>query len=215
MHLDVTQLIQSGGLILVSIVIYAESGMMVGFFFPGDTLLLSAGVLASQGHLSLVTAIIVISIAAILGDNTGYALGRLMGKRLFHKKDGILFRQEYVSRAETFYERYGARTMLIAHFIPVVRSFAPLVAGVGHMPRYKFAAYDAVGDIAWAAAVTSLGYWFGRRIPNLDHYILPVVLGVVIISFTPILWHLFGDRTARTRLMAALRKSRDRSDPEA
>ena len=123
MHIDVAQLIQSGGLIAIALVIYAESGMMVGFFFPGDTLLLSAGVLASQGKLPLDTTIAVVSLAAILGDNTGYTIGRLMGKRLFRKKDGILFRQEYVARSEMFYEKYGARTMLIASFRIITQEF--------------------------------------------------------------------------------------------
>jgi membrane-associated protein len=123
---------------------------MVGFFLPGDTLLLSAGILAAQGKLSLSLTMAVIAFAAILGDNTGYSLGRAMGPRLFRKKDGILFRHEYVARAEKFYEKYGSKTMLLSHFIPVVRSFAPLVAGVG--------------DIVWAVATTLVGYWFGSRI---------------------------------------------------
>lgn len=206
MHIDVTQLIQSGGLIAIALIIFLESGMMVGFFFPGDTLLLSAGVLAAQGQFPIEVTVLVIAVAAILGDNTGYTLGKVMGKRIFRKKDGILFRQEYIDRAEKFYEKHGSKTMLIAHFVPIVRSFAPLVAGVGHMPRTKFAFFDAIGDIVWAFLVTMLGYWFGSRIPNLDHYILPVVLAVMCISFAPMLWHLFGEKTARERLFKALRR---------
>jgi membrane-associated protein len=137
---------------------------MVGFFLPGDTLLLSAGILAAQGKLSLSLTMAVIAFAAILGDNTGYSLGRAMGPRLFRKKDGILFRHEYVARAEKFYEKYGSKTMLLSHFIPVVRSFAPLVAGVGKMPRWQFFIFDAIGDIVWAVATTLVGYWFGSRI---------------------------------------------------
>jgi membrane-associated protein len=207
MHIDVSQLIQSGGLVAIAIIIFAESGMMVGFFFPGDTLLLSAGVLVSTGKLALGTTILVVAIAAILGDNTGYTLGKLMGKRLFRKKDGILFRHEYVERAEIFYEKHGAKTMLIAHFVPIVRSFAPLVAGVGHMPRIKFVTFDAIGDVAWTALMITLGYWFGKRIPNLDHYILPVAVVVMILSFTPTLWHLFGNKASRNRILSALKRS--------
>ena len=212
MHLDPTHLIQSGGLIAIGLIIFAESGMLVGFFLPGDTLLLSAGVLAAQGQLPIVMTIAVIAVAAIVGDNTGYLIGKLMGKRLFRKQDGILFRHEYVERAEKFYEKYGARAMLLAHFIPIVRSFAPLVAGVGQMNRAKFFAYDAIGDIAWAAIVTLLGYWVGSKIPNLDHYILPTILAVTVISISPMLWHLFGDPTARRRFIAAIkrRKSGDK-----
>ena len=207
MHLDPTHLIQSGGLIAIGLIIFAESGMLVGFFLPGDTLLLSAGVLAAQGQLPIVMTIAVIAVAAIVGDNTGYLIGKLMGKRLFRKQDGILFRHEYVERAEKFYEKYGARAMLLAHFIPIVRSFAPLVAGVGQMNRAKFFAYDAIGDIAWAAIVTLLGYWVGSKIPNLDHYILPTILAVTVISISPMLWHLFGDPTARRRDTAPVPRS--------
>ena len=191
----------------ISAIIFAESGMMLGFFLPGDTLLLAAGVFAAQGKLSLGLSIVCIAVAAILGDNTGYTIGKGLGPRLFKKKDGILFRQEYVERTERFYEKHGAKTMLLSHFIPIVRSFAPFVAGVGKMPRLKFFLYDAVGDVVWAALITLLGYWFGSRIKNIDHYVLPTVLAVMILSFAPMVWHLLGDAEARQRLMAKLRRS--------
>jgi len=216
MHLDPTHLIRSGGLIAIAIVIFAESGMLIGFFLPGDTLLLSAGVLAAQGQFSIALTIAVIAAAAIVGDNTGYLIGKVMGKRLFRKQDGILFRHEYVERAEKFYEKYGARAMLIAHYVPIVRSFAPLVAGVGKMNRFKFFMYDAIGDITWAAIVTLLGYWVGSKIPNLDHYILGTIVVVMCISIAPVLWHLFGDPKARKRLGAAIKRiiSRKQSDDQ-
>ncbi|HSW66147.1 MAG TPA: DedA family protein [Bacillota bacterium] len=203
--MDVNSIIQSGGLLAIAAIIFAESGLMVGFFLPGDTLLLSAGVLASQGKLPLAITIAVIAFAAILGDNAGYSVGRAMGPRLFRKKDGILFRHEYVVRAEAFYEKHGAKTMLLAHFIPVVRSFAPLVAGVGKMPRWQFFIFDAIGDIVWAVVTTLIGYWFGSKIKNLDHYILPTFIAVTCITFGPTLWHVFGNRETRQRLFARLR----------
>jgi membrane-associated protein len=191
---------------------------MVGFFLPGDTLLLSAGVLAAQGQFPIELTVALIALAAILGDNTGYFIGRTMGKRLFRKKDGILFRQEYVARTERFYEKHGAKTMMIAHFLPIVRSFAPLVAGVGKMPRAKFVFFDAIGDVAWAGIVTLLGYWFGSRIPNLDRYILPVVVAVMIISFGPMVWHIVGNRETRRRmrdrLATLLRRQAKKIDPD-
>lgn len=202
--MDPTHIIQAGGLLLVAAIIFAESGMMLGFFLPGDTLLLSAGVLASQGKLPIAATIAVIGLAAILGDNTGYTIGRAMGPRLFRKKDGVIFRQEYVQRAEKFYEKYGSKTMLLSHFVPIVRSFAPLVAGVAKMPRAKFFIFDAVGDVVWAAGVTLVGFWFGSRIKNLDHYMLPVFIAVIVLSFAPTLWHIFGDRETRQRLFAKL-----------
>jgi membrane-associated protein len=204
--MNVDTIISGGGILAIAAIIFAESGMMLGFFLPGDTLLLAAGVFAAQGKISLGLSIAAIAVAAILGDNTGYSIGKVMGPRLFKKKDGILFRHEYVERTEAFYEKHGAKTMLLSHFIPIVRSFAPFVAGVGKMPRWKFFLYDAVGDIIWALLITMLGYWFGSRIPNIDHYVLPTVIVVMVLSFAPMLWHLLGDREARTRLMAKLKR---------
>ncbi|HET9174157.1 MAG TPA: DedA family protein [Candidatus Saccharimonadales bacterium] len=201
---NVTHIIQAGGLLLIAAIIFAESGMMVGFFFPGDTLLLSAGIFAATGKLSLAAVIVVAAVSAILGDNTGYQIGKSIGPRLFRKKDGLFFRHAYVERAEHFFETYGSKTMAVAHFIPVVRTFAPIVAGVGKMPRPKFIAFDAVGDIVWATLVTLVGYWFGSRIPNLDHYILPVFVAVVIITFAPTIFH----------LLKALRESRSTTDAD-
>lgn len=183
-------LIESGGLLLLAVFIFAESGMLIGFFFPGDTLLLSAGVFAAQGKLPLAGLLIVASLAAILGDNAGYQIGKTLGPRLFRKKDGLLFRHAYVEQAEKFFERFGSKAMLLAHFLPVVRTFTPVVAGVGNMPRAKFAFFDAIGDIAWAVIVSMIGYWFGSKIPNIDHYILLAVGLAVVFSFSPMVYHL-------------------------
>lgn len=188
--LNVSDIIQSGGLLLIAAIIFAESGMFVGFFFPGDTLLLTAGIFAAQGKMSLPLVIIVVAMAAIAGDNTGYHIGKRYGRRLFRKPDGLIFRQEYVQRAERFYERFGSRTMLIAHFVPVVRTFVPPVAGVARMDYPKFVLFDAIGDIAWALIVTSVGYWFGTKIPNIDHYIILAVVAVVVITLGPTVYHI-------------------------
>jgi len=187
--LNVSDIIQNGGLLLIAAIIFAESGMFVGFFFPGDTLLLTAGIFAAQGKMSLPLVIIVVALAAIAGDNTGYHIGKRYGRRLFSKPDGLIFRQEYVQRAERFYERFGSRTMLIAHFVPVVRTFVPPVAGVARMDYPKFVIFDAIGDIAWAIIVTSIGYWFGTKIPNIDHYIILAVVAVVVITLGPTVYH--------------------------
>jgi membrane-associated protein len=186
---DVTHLIEGGGLLLIALIIFGESGMFIGFFFPGDTLLLTAGIFAAQGKLSLATVIIVIALAAIIGDNVGYHIGKRYGRQLFRKPDGILFRQSYVQQAEKFYERFGSRTMLIAHFVPVVRTFAPPVAGVAHMNYRQFVIYDAIGDIVWAISVTMIGYWFGTKIPDIDHYILLAVAGVMVLTLGPTVYH--------------------------
>lgn len=183
-------IIQTGGLLLIAAIIFAESGMFVGFFFPGDTLLLTAGIFAAQGKLPVVLTILVIALAAIAGDNTGYHIGKRYGRRLFKKPDGLIFRKEYVKRAEDFYERWGSRTMLIAHFFPVIRTFVPPVAGVANMNYKQFVLFDAIGDTAWAVIVTLIGYWFGRRIPNIDHYIILAVVGVMVFTLGPTIYHL-------------------------
>lgn len=175
---------------MIAAIIFGESGMFIGFFFPGDTLLLSAGIFAAQGKINIIATIIVIAAAAILGDNTGYHIGKRYGRKLFRKPDGLIFRQEYVQQAEKFYERFGAKTMLFAHFVPIVRTFAPAVAGVAEMPYKKFVLFDAIGDIGWAVIVTMVGYWFGSKIPNIDHYILLAVAGVVIATLGPTFYHL-------------------------
>lgn len=178
--------------------------MMVGFFFPGDTLLLSAGVLAAGGKLPLGWALLVIAVAAIVGDNTGYHIGRKLGPRLFRKEDGIVFRKEHIDRAEGFYEKYGSKTMLVAHFIPIVRSFAPVTAGAGKMNLKQFMIYDAVGDIAWAFVLTLFGYFVGSRVPGIDKYIEPLLIAVILIFLVPTLYHVLKD----PKIRAALRPHR-------
>lgn len=218
MHIDVTSLIQSGGLLVIALIVYAESGMMVGFFLPGDTLLISAGILAASGQFPIELTIGVIAAAAVLGDNTGYIIGKTAGKRLFRKKDGIIFRQEYVLRAEKFYEKHGAKTLLIAHYVPIVRSFAPLVAGIARMNRVQFFIYDLIGAVSWAVILTLLGYWFGSRIPHLESYIHYVLLGVIVLSFGPVVWHIVRDpkirEKLRDKLATILRRSARDIDPD-
>lgn len=206
---DVTSLIQSGGLLILALIIFAESGMMVGFFFPGDTLLFSAGILAASGKLPIIETLLVIAFAAILGDNIGYHIGRKVGPRLF-KKDSLIFRHEYIMQAEKFFEKYGAKTMLVAHFIPVVRTFAPVTAGAGNMPLKKFMMYDAIGDIAWTLVVTLAGYFIGSRIPGIEHYIEPILLAVVAFFLIPTLYHAFKDPKIRAAIKAKFgRKNTD------
>ena len=187
---DVNSIIQAGGLLLIAAIIFAESGMFVGFFFPGDTLLLAGGVFAAQGKLSLATLILVVAVSAIAVDNVGYHIGKRYGRQLFKKKDGLVFRQEYVQRAEQFYEKHGDKTMLFAHFVPIVRTFAPPVAGVAKMNYKKYVVYDGIGIIAWAVIVTMIGYFFGTKIPNIDHYIMLAVGGVMVITLGPTFYHL-------------------------
>lgn len=198
MHLfDIESLLQGGsivGLIIIGLIVFAESGLLIGFFLPGDTLLFTAGFFAAQGKLPLLPLLAVIIIAAIVGDNVGYQIGRRYGPRIFKKKDGAFFRHDYIMRAEEFYEKHGGKTVVLARFVPIVRTFAPVVAGVGKMPRRRFAFYNIFGAFFWGLSVTLLGYWLGSKIPNIDTYILPVVLLATIFTFAPPLIHVWRDK---------------------
>lgn len=196
------KMILGGGLIAIGATVFAESGLLVGFFLPGDTLLFGAGILASQGILPLHWLILVIVTSAIIGDNVGYSIGRRTGKRLFRKKESILFKPEHLERAEKFYEQHGGKTIILARFVPMVRTFAPMVAGIGKMPRGRFLAFNIIGGVIWGAGVTLIGYWFGSRMPWIEHYITPVILGVVLISISLAIFHILREGENR-RLLSA------------
>lgn len=198
---------------LIAAVVFAESGLLVGFFLPGDTLLIGAGVVASQGRLPLLWLILAVTIAAIIGDNVGYSIGKRTGHRIFRKEEGILFHKEHIIRAEKFYERHGGKTIILARFIPMVRTFAPVVAGVGKMPRRTFMAYNVIGAVLWGAGVTLLGYWFGSKIPNLDFYIQWVILAVIVASFAFGLWHLLKEEQTRELIKKRAKKLLSRKKP--
>jgi membrane-associated protein len=204
--MNVEHLIQSGGLLLIGAIVFAESGLLVGFFLPGDTLLFSAGFFASQGELPILGLMAVVMIAAIVGDNVGYEIGKRNGHRIFRKKDGLFFRHEHIARAEAFYEKHGGKTVILARFIPVVRTFAPVVAGVGKMSHRRFLAFNIVGGVLWGGGVSLLGYWLGSRIPNIDKYIYPIIGLAVALSVLPALHHLLGDKEVRQKLVNKLRE---------
>ena len=202
--LNVTHLIQTGGLALIALIIFGESGMMVGFFFPGDTLLFSAGILAATGKLGIVPVLVTIALAAIAGDNVGYHIGSKLGRRLFNKPDGVVFRKEYIDRAEAFYEKHGSKTMLVAHFVPVVRAFVPVTAGAARMPYAQYVLFDAIGDIAWTVAMVLLGYFVGSRIPGIEKLIDPLLIIIVIVFLAPTLYHVLRDPKIRSALRRRL-----------
>lgn len=203
--LSVDNIIQAGGIMLIAAIVFAESGLLIGFFLPGDTLLFGAGLYASQGKLSLPILLLSVVIAAIVGDNVGYSIGRRTGPRLFRKKDSLLFRQEYLDQAEKFYERHGGKTIILARFMPVVRTFAPIVAGIGKMPRQRFVLFNVVGGITWGAGMPLLGYWVGARIPHLDKYIELVMLGVIVLSFLLAVSHLLREKQSRQIIAAKIK----------
>lgn len=184
---DVNQMIASGGLLVIALMVFAESGMMVGFLFPGDTLLLGAGIFAAAGELPLVLSIGVIASAAILGDNTGYCIGRYAGPKIFKEAGHLAHRRIHLQRARRFFRCYGNKAILAAHFFPYIRSVAPLAAGAIKMPAHVFILYDAIGDIAWAISLTLVGYFAGQRIPHIDQYIQPVIVATTAICIVPML----------------------------
>ena len=178
-------------------VIFAESGLLIGFLFPGDTLLFAAGLLASHGHLNISILIAVAFAAAVTGDSAGYWIGKKAGPKLFVRDNSLFFKKEYVARAQAFFSRHGGRTIVLARYVPVVRTFAPVVAGAANMPYREFFAYNVIGGAAWCGSITLLGYYFAARIPNIDTYVMPIVGAVFVLSFVPLLAELVNRKKQR------------------
>jgi membrane-associated protein len=184
--LDPTHLINTFGLIGIMAVLFAECGLLVGFFLPGDSLLFTAGLLAAGGLLApLWVLLLLLPLAAVAGNLVGYWIGRKAGPAVFTRPDSKLFKAEYVARSQAFFERNGARTVLLARFVPIVRTFATVMAGAARMDLRRYALYSVIGGIAWAAGVTLLGYWLGQVAVVRDHVEL-FILGIVAISLVPV-----------------------------
>jgi membrane-associated protein len=207
MHFDLIAFIKAIGYIGVFFVVFAESGLLIGFFFPGDSLLFTAGFLASQGFLHISVLIIGCFICAVAGDSVGYTFGHKIGKRLFHREDSLFFHKDNLLRAKAFYEQHGKKTIILARFMPIVRTFAPIVAGIGDMHYTTFLAYNVIGGFFWAVGVTSAGYYLGNLIPDVDRYLLPIVLLIIFVSIAPSLHHVLRDRERRQRTMALAKRS--------
>ena len=192
--IDLIALIKAAGYLGLFGIIFAESGLFVGFFLPGDSLLFTAGFLASQGVLNIWILIPLMFIAAILGDNFGYAFGKKVGPALFKKEDSLFFHKDHIERARIFYEKYGAKTLVLARFLPIARTFAPILAGVGNMHYPTFLFYNFIGAVLWAVGLTWLGYFLGSTIPNLDKYLIPIILAIIVVSSLPTLIHIIRNR---------------------
>lgn len=183
--LDLQELIVHIGVWVTFLIIFAESGLLIGFFLPGDSLIFTAGLLASQGHFNIWYFLLGGSIAAILGDNVGYAFGRKFGPRFFSRDDSWLFKKDHVEKARDFYEKHGPLTIVLARFTPVVRTFAPILAGVGHMNYRTFLTYNIFGGLLWVWGLGLLGFYAGRLIPDIDKYILPILALIIVASILP------------------------------
>ncbi len=190
-------LIQWGGYTVLFAIVFAETGLLIGFFLPGDSLLVTAGLVASAGALNIWWLNVLLIVAAVIGDSTGYAIGRRLGPRLFTRQKSLLFNPAHVERTRRFYERYGAKTIVIARFVPIVRTFAPVLAGVGEMEYRRFVFYNVAGGVGWVVSMTSAGYLMGQ-FPVIGSNIHIVVLIVIVLSLIPIAVELLRERRRRS-----------------
>ncbi len=198
-HFDLPTLIRSVGYLGISAIVFAESGLLVGFFLPGDSLLFTAGFLASQGYLNIWLLCILTFVCAVIGDSVGYAFGKKVGPMIFKRENSRFFHKDHLERAKKFYEKYGAKTIVIARFIPIVRTFAPIVAGVGMMRYRTFLTFNLVGGLLWAVGVTLLGYFLGSVIPNVDRYLLPIIGVIILLSILPPVIHVWKERKRNSK----------------
>lgn len=200
---DLVNLITSLGVPAVALVVFAESGLLIGFFLPGDSLLFTTGVLVQTGifNINIFLLIAILFVAAVLGDSVGYTFGRRVGPNVFKRPNARLFKQEYLVQAQAFYEKHGGKTIILARFIPVIRTFAPIVAGAGNMPYRRFISFNVIGGFLWVTSMTLAGYLLGeifqRAGLEIDQIILPVVAIIILISVLPPLIHVFKSKANR------------------
>lgn len=184
-YLDPHFIVQTLGLVGVVSIIFAESGLFFGFFLPGDSLLFTAGLLASQNFLSIQYLVIFGIIAAIAGDSVGYAFGKKVGPKIFTKEDSLIWNKKHIEKSKKFFEKYGPKAIILARFMPIVRTFTPILAGVGTMEYKLFLRYNIIGGVLWVTSMSVGGYFFGKLIPNPDKYLLPIIGLIILLSILP------------------------------
>ncbi len=189
-------MLQTGGYLGIALAVFAESGLLFGIFLPGDSLLFAAGLLAAAHFFAPIPLMILVAAAAIIGDSVGYWFGTEVGDRLFERKDSRFFKQEYLRRTERFYAKYGGRAVILARFVPIIRTIAPVLAGVGSMSYRTFLTYNVIGGLLWSVGMISLGYFLGSIIPDSEKYILPLSLAIIVLSFLPIIFNLARGKRA-------------------
>jgi len=180
-------LIEAFGTIGILVIVFAESGILAGFFLPGDSLLFTAGLFASQGDLNIAVLLIGIPLAAIIGDQVGYLFGRRVGPALFRRPDSKIFRRRHVEKAQEYFAEHGSKTIVLARFVPVVRTFAPVIAGVAQMPYRTFVTFNVIGGVLWGVGVTLAGFALGKVIPDGEKYLYPIVGVIIVVSFVPVI----------------------------
>lgn len=191
---DVEFLVRTGGLVALTAIVFIETGLLVGFFLPGDSLLVTAGIFAAKGDLDLLTLNTALSAAAIVGDTVGYRIGYTTGPKIFTRESSLLFNRKHLISAKEFYDRYGGFTIFVARFVPIIRTFAPVVAGVGAMPYKRFVAYNVFGGIFWVMSMTLAGYFLGTLIPNIQERIHLVITIVILLSLLPAIIKVVNER---------------------
>lgn len=202
--LDVHFLINTFGYPGLFFIIFAESGLMLGFFLPGDSLLITAGIFAAKGVLSLWVLLPLLFIAGVLGNTVGYFFGQKVGKKLFTREDSVLFHKKHIVHAQAFYKKYGGKAIILARFVPIIRTFAPIVAGIADMPFTSFFLFNMVGGFFWTTGVTILGFFLGNLIP--DKYFEPIILIVIFISLLPALYELLNTPEKRASALSNAKK---------
>jgi membrane-associated protein len=197
---DVQGLIQWGGTFLVCVIVFVETGLFVGFFLPGDSLLVSAGIFSAAGHLDIFSLLILTSICAVAGDQVGYLIGRKAGEALYRREDSFFFRKKHLERAHQFYEKYGGKTIVLARFVPIVRTFAPAVAGAAAMNYRRFVSYNVIGGILWVWSMVLIGYSLGSAVPDIERHIHIIIVVVVILSVLPAVFEVLRNRSRKRKI---------------
>jgi membrane-associated protein len=201
---SVDAIVASGGILAIALIVFAESGLLLGFFLPGDTLLVAAGIFAAQGTMPLEILLPTVTLAAIAGYQLGYVIGLRAGPRFFNRQGGVLFRQEYTHRAQAFFGKHGGKAIVLARFVAVIRTVVPVLAGVGKMSAREFTFYNITGALVWVVGLILGSYWLGSRFPNLDKIILPMLLAAIILTVGSLLWKLGSTAQKRRELGAAI-----------
>lgn len=183
MHLDT--LLPAIGYLGIFAIVFAESGLLIGFFLPGDSLLFTAGFLASQNVFDIKVLTFLCFIAAVTGDGVGYAIGHKLGRRLFRKKSSFFFHPDHLLKAEKFYKKHGKKAIVLARFLPVIRTFAPVIAGIGSMKYKTFLTYNIIGGFLWAVLLPLAGFYLGKTIPDVDQYLFPIIGLIIVLSVLP------------------------------
>lgn len=202
---NLPELIQAIGYLGVFGIIFAETGLLIGFFLPGDSLLFTAGILAAEQILNIYLIIIVMLGAAIIGNSTGYWIGRRLGPKIFSRPNSLFFNQNNVEKTQAFFDKHGWKTLIIARFVPVIRTFVPVMAGVGKMNYAKFMLHNILGALLWILSVTLLGFWLGLKIDNIEKYIIPVIFLIILLSISPYLKEFFTNKALRQKIYSEIK----------